>query len=228
MGAHLSDAYVALVRHADYRQQPDTPSAWQPWPLSRLGDQQCIEGVDELRQIIRDCALPTPLEIHSSSLLRAWQTAQTFASALQIPPDAITSTDQLTERSVGSVANLTLADIEQAIALDPRYEKPPENWKSSPHYRLPFPGAESLKQAGERVANYIEQTIRRPSDSNQLHIFVGHGASLRHAAWHLGVFSEGEVARHSMFHARPIILRHTGGKWLKAHGEWKPRQSNLD
>ena len=228
MVASRSSAYVALVRHADYRQQPDTPSAWQPWPLSRQGVQQCIEGIEELRQFIRDCALPTPLEIHSSSLLRAWQTAAAFASALEIPPDGIISTDQLTERSVGSVANLTLAEIERAIALDPRYEKPPENWKSSPHYRLPFPGAESLKQAGERVASYIEQTIRRCDDNNQLHIFVGHGASLRHAAWHLGVFAEREVAQHSMFHARPVILQHTGGEWLKIHGEWKPRRSHLD
>jgi len=220
--------YVALLRHGDYHQQADTPSAWQPWPLTERGVAQAVEGGDQLRRLIREHGLEIPTEIHSSTLLRAWQTALGVAQSLGLEPQAIFTTDKLAERGVGAAANLTLAQIEQAVNLDPRHDPLPHDWKRSPRYRLPFPGAESLLAAGQRVAGYVEQVAGASEYPNSLHVFIGHGASLRHAAWHMGVLTETEVGQYSMFHATPVLLCRTVHGWHRIGGEWKRRHQYLD
>ena len=39
---------AALIRHGDYRQLPDTPSAHQPFPLTDLGEHQAREAAAAL------------------------------------------------------------------------------------------------------------------------------------------------------------------------------------
>ena len=59
-----------------------------------------------------------------------------------------------------------------------------------------------------------------------LHLFVGHGAAFRHAAYRLGVMSLEDVRRHSMYHAVPVVLEfRPDGTWRHAAGEWKVRKS---
>lgn len=214
--------YLALFRHGHYQQQPDTPSAWQPWPLTAQGYEQCRAGAEQLRTHVASLGLDLTQVIHSSTLLRARQTASALAEELDLPVEHIRTTDRLTERSVGSAANLTLAQIESAIAADPDAPPLPEDWKRDPHYRLPLSGAESLTQAGLRVAAYL-QSVVEPQDPDSITVVVGHGASIRHACAALGIFSAQGAGTVSMYHAMPVILGYETDLWSHVAGDWKPR-----
>lgn len=169
--------------------------------------------------------------LHCSSLLRAWQTAGLAAGRLTERLGKVVevvSTNALHERSVGSAANLTVSEIEAVVEADPRYSDLPEGWKSKAHTRLPFPGAESLAEAGERVARYVEEALVsvEAADEPQLVVFIAHGASLRHAGVELGLFETYDKARSvSMYHARPVVYATAeSGAWQHVAGEWKPRR----
>ena len=97
------------------------------------------------------------------------------------------------------------------------------------HYRLPLQGAESLLEAGERVAAYLEQCMAAlPRDNNDsVKVFVGHGAAFRHAAYHLGLLGLEQVGQLSMHHCRPITIEYLdGGQWRHIGGEWKLRSGH--
>ena len=223
---------AALVRHGDYYQLPDTPSAHQPYPLNSTGETQAQEGAQVLQDmIIRNDWTLLPC-IDSSRMLRAWQTAAIFADRLA---ESIASTlhiesyDALAERGVGCLANLTIAQIEAVLQQDPRVPDPPADWKADSHYRLPLQGAESLLEAGERVASHLSQSMAAlpPEDQDRVKIFIGHGAAFRHAAYYLGVLEFGQIKQLSMFHCQPVILEYMpGGNWLHVEGEWKVRSES--
>ncbi len=224
---------AALIRHGDYAQLADTPSAHQPFALVAKGRQQARTGADELHAIA--CAEGWSLDtvIDSSSLLRAWQTARLIndhLTALGLPSAEVESFDALTERGLGSAANLTLQQISAVIRDDPRFPQPPPNWKATSDYRLPLPGAESLLEAGERVAAHISarmQTLRGGTETSIVKLFVGHGAAFRHAAYQLGVLQFEQIAQLSMHHARPVLLEYLAdGSWCHLRGEWKVRGAN--
>jgi 2,3-bisphosphoglycerate-dependent phosphoglycerate mutase len=200
---------AALIRHGDYRQLADAPSAHQPFPLNRTGETQAREGAQQLFDtIVRNDLDPVPC-IDSSRMLRAWQTAVIFADRLAkrtaFTPH-VESYDALAERSVGCLANLTVTQIETVLQQDPRVAAPPADWKADSHYRLPLQGAESLLQAGERVARHLAQSmaVLPRDDHDRIKIFIGHGAAFRHAACHLGVLAFGQLRQLSMYHCRPV------------------------
>ena len=220
---------AALIRHGDYHQLPDTPSAHQPWPLNSAGETQAQEGVQRLHDIIvlNDWTLVPSID--SSRLLRAWQTAVIFASGLAdlaASTPQIESYDELAERCVGCLANLTIAQIEAVLHQDPRVSDPPADWKADSHYRLPLQGAESLLEAGERVAGHLSKSMAGllPDDHDRIKIFVGHGAAFRHAAYHLGVLAFEQIRQLSMFHCQPVMIEYLpGGQWRHVEGDWKVR-----
>jgi 2,3-bisphosphoglycerate-dependent phosphoglycerate mutase len=116
---------------------------------------------------------------------------------------------ELAERGVGSAANLSMQQITDIVQQDPRYANLPKGWKSDSHFCLPFQGAESLLDAGRRVANLLTvemQALYQQSQRNQIKIFVGHGAAFRHAAYHLGLLQYEQIAQLSMFHCQPIFI----------------------
>jgi 2,3-bisphosphoglycerate-dependent phosphoglycerate mutase len=162
-------------------------------------------------------------------MLRAWQTAVIFAdrlAGLASSTPHIESYDALAERGVGCLANLTIAQIEAVLRQDPRVANPPAGWKADSHYRLPLQGAESLLEAGERVAAHLSQTMAAlPSGGHdRVKIFTGHGAAFRHAACHLGVLEFGQLRQLSMFHCLPVLIEYLpGGQWRHVGGEWKVR-----
>ena len=220
----MSRLIVALIRHGDYQQRSNTPSAHQPFPLTTLGEQQARQAGTDIAAFAAEHSLTLHPSIDCSSLLRAWQTARLLADALPgTAPYSLHSTMALAERSVGIAANLTIPEIESLLTQDPRCDAPPENWKSNSHYCLPLPGAESLMTAGERVARHLQQRTAEPVATDTLKVFVGHGAALRHAAVHLGVLSEQQIPQLSMFHARPVYLEKTTDGWQHIAGEWKHR-----
>jgi 2,3-bisphosphoglycerate-dependent phosphoglycerate mutase len=137
----------------------------------------------------------------------------------------------LAERSVGSAANLTITQIEAIMDEDPRYEPLPEDWKSNSHFCLPLPGAESLLQAGSRVAEHFKATLQRLENQvseDTVQVFVGHGAAMRHAVYHLGVLDFEEIAGLSMYHAEPVYIELTADGWVQVAGQWKVRDKAVE
>lgn len=226
---------AALLRHGEYHQLPDTPSAHQPFSLTPLGREQARRVGGEIRVALETNGWCLASAIDSSNLLRAWQTADLLRDAL--PAVAVQGHDALAERGLGSAANLSTAQIEAIVAEDPRFPPLPAGWKSDSHFRLPLQGAESLMEAGERVATHLAvqmqaladgygdtQVLHRQSKGDLLKLFVGHGAAFRHAAHRLGVLSFDDIARLSMYHACPVYLEYRPGRgWRHVAGEWKVR-----
>lgn len=222
---------VALVRHAAYHQLSDVPSALQPFPLTDKGIKQAKQSALEMKVFLQKNQWQLDTELHSSTLLRAWQTAEVFSESLQSTAEnelTIKCFDGLVERSVGAVANLSVQQIENLVNQDPRYESLPRNWKSNSQFKLPFIGAESLLEAGQRVAKHVRQSIADIQlDVDCVKLFFGHGAAFRHAAYELGVIDFQQVAHLSMHHSQPIYLEcFADGTWQHIAGEWKLRSKH--
>ena len=223
---------AALIRHADYHQLQDTPSAHQPFPLTDRGEQQARDAAGELyAEIVRNNRVIDPV-IDSSHMLRAWQTADIFATGLAAAAELrIESFDALAERGVGCAANLSVQQIEDILRDDPRVPVPPANWKADSHYRLPLQGAESLMEAGQRVAKHLSHamTALQRGEKDRLKLFVGHGAAFRHAAFHMGVLAFEQLRQLSMFHCRPVLIEYTSeGRWRHVGGDWKVRKARSE
>ncbi|OSP53768.1 histidine phosphatase family protein [Pseudoruegeria sp. SK021] len=220
----MPETIHAFFRHGAYDQRNGVPSAHQPWALTEEGTVQARTGAELLNRMLRDKGLALAPVLYCSRQLRAWQTAELVAENLRDLGHAVgelRQTSDLAERGLGSAANLTIDQIEQALADDPRYETPPEGWKSNSDYCLPFDGAESLMMAGERVATHLELT----GQPGRVTVHVGHGASFRHACHHLGLLSREDIARFSMFHVQPSLICHqTDGRWRHLAGAWKIRE----
>ncbi len=230
----MSRRLAAFIRHAEYQQLKDTPSALQPFALTAKGVEQSLTAAKAMCAFIQENNWRLQPTINTSSLLRAWQTAQLFSEQLKElsgEPLQLTNVDALAERSVGSAANLTIQQIEQVIDEDPRFEALPSNWKADSHFKLPMIGAESLLEAGQRVAAHVREEIMSlpAGDDDQLKLFFGHGAAFRHAAYALGVIEFEQVAKLSMYHASPVYLEHCAdGQWRHVAGEWKVRAQHSE
>ncbi|MVF12048.1 histidine phosphatase family protein [Ketobacter sp. MCCC 1A13808] len=235
---------AAIMRHGDYHQLANTPSALQPFPLTAQGCEQARQGAASIAGFLRQQQCELHSAIDSSQLLRGWQTARIVADALKLAAPASQRTgidvqgyEDLAERSVGSAANLTLQQIEEILQADPRYRDPPTDWKSNSHYCLPLQGAESLMQAGERVAAHLEKQMQglfTTETSDTLKLFVGHGAAFRHAAYCMGLLVFEDIAKLSMHHAQPLFFEFNAraeadsgeSRWRHIDGEWKVRSKN--
>ncbi|KEA61835.1 hypothetical protein ADIMK_3982 [Marinobacterium lacunae] len=221
---------AALVRHGDYHQLKDTPSAHQPFPLTEKGVNRARVAARGVAQMLSEKGWALAPDVDCSKLLRAWQTAQLFIEELEglfQKPAQLEPFEALAERGLGSAANLTTAQIREVIEADPRFDALPADWKSNSHYRLPLQGAESLMQAGERVARHINARMDalQPVDgADTVKLFVGHGAAFRHAAHLMGVLEFEQIAALSMYHAQPVYLeRLQDGRWRHIAGDWKVR-----
>lgn len=225
----------ALVRHGDYHQPLNVPSALLPYPLTDLGVAQARDAAISLMRYAEAADLDIELVVDSSQQLRSWQTATLIAESIAGSLGLVVRVEEypeLAERSVGAMANLTVAEIESVLSQDPRYPAPPSGWKSDSHYCLPFLGAESLLDAGARVAKHIEYRHSQLESQRQpariLKVIVGHGASIRHACAALGLLDVSAVAKISMHHATPVYISRQIDGWQKVAGEWKQRSNGGD
>ena len=127
-------------------------------------------------------------------------------------------------------ANLSVAQIRTIIQQDPRFPDPPPDWKSNSGYQLPLQGAESLLQAGQRVATHLSrrmQALAETASQDCVKLFVGHGAAFRHAAFQLGILKFQQIAQLSMYHSRPVYLEYLPDRsWRHVDGEWKNREAD--
>lgn len=230
----MSRLFAALVRHGDYHQLSDTPSAHQPFALNTDGEGHARKSAEIVSATLDQRSWSLLPAFNTSRMLRAWQTARIMAHELEgrmASNITLTSFDELAERCVGSAANLTRKQIEEVVRQDPRFNDLPANWKSNSHVQLPFQGAESLMQSGHRVATYLTRVMSELESTvttDSLKVFVGHGASFRHAAHHLGVLDYDEVVKLSMSYGQPIFLEYVAAdSWKHIAGDWKIRtQSN--
>lgn len=222
-----SSSYIAILRHGDYDQPEGVPSALLPHPLTAKGRRQSQGAVVSLKAMLKDYNLTIHPTIDTSPSLRAWETASIIGEGLASIGETtplIEEIEDLTERSLGAMANLTIDQIEDIMDKDPRYHVPAEGWKSNSWYRLPYKGSESLMESGIRVASHLQNVAIETKGSGYLKIIVGHGASFRHAALCLGLLKPSEIPALSMHHASPILLaRSVEGKWSRVKGEWKVR-----
>jgi len=216
-----------FFRHADYNQLENVPSAHQPFALNEEGIKQAEQGAAMLSQLLSDNNWHCQPVIHSSRMLRAWQTADILRQ--HITQDMFIETfDALAERSMGCLANLTVQQINQVIADDPRIENVPADWKRNSKFCLPYQGAESLMMAGERVAEHIDNQMQKLKQQKmhetQVQLFVGHGAAFRHAAYHLGILAFDDIAKLSMYHAQPLAFSTDDNGYRHIAGDWKVRE----
>jgi len=217
------DYYFAFLRHGSYHQKAKVPSAWQPYSLDQAGFQQSEAAAKKLLNFAAQKNLAIAPTLYSSNLLRAYQTACELDRAMHSPSE-IHCSQALNERSVGALANLTLEEIDLILHEDPRVEHPGFVWKADSHYRLPFDGAESLMDAGQRVADFIRSQAPQ-AGAKSLSIFVGHGASFRHAAHLLGILEFDQIRQLSMHYAEPIIFQWQSESrvFKRVFGDWKYR-----
>lgn len=217
------------MRHGDYEQPSGVPSAWLPHPLTETGHEQARKAAGDVLDFCREQSLELDDRIDSSALLRAWQTATEISEALlrlTDRPHRVVETAELAERGVGAGANLTVQEIEEVLRRDPRFEVPAPGWKSSGDYRLPLLGAESMRDAGYRVASYVRRSCTEMQVSGgraRLRLFVGHGAAIRWAAVALGALAESRVPALSMHHCGWVALRQEASSWVQFGGAWKIR-----
>jgi len=227
--------YIAvLLRHGDYHQLANIPGAHQPFALNEEGLMQAKKAIELLKEMSETNGWVFHPVVDSSNLQRSWQTANIIAQGITAI-DKVESFDELAERGLGCAANLTIKQIEKVLDEDPRFETPPKNWKSDSYYCLPLQGAESLIDAGKRVADHLSkrmseiiQSSLSEDDKDIMKVFVGHGAAFRHAVFHLGALKYKQLAKLSMFHAQPVAFEiHADKTWCHVAGEWKIR-SNED
>ncbi len=219
--------HIAMIRHGEYDQPPRTPSAWLPQPLTDAGIRQSEQAAHTLLGLLTERQLVVDPVIDCSRMRRAWDTARTIGQRLggllEMKFD-VEEFEDLAERGLGAFANLTVDDIRRIVADDPRYDELPANWKSKSDFKLPVQGAESLMEAGQRVAFHIQRRTLGMRD-NTLKLFVGHGASLRHAAHLMGILRFEQIAELSMHYAAPIVFEETPeGHWVHVAGDWKVRR----
>jgi 2,3-bisphosphoglycerate-dependent phosphoglycerate mutase len=198
-----------------------------------MGVTQAERSVTLLRGVLEMFGWSLHPVVDSSRLLRGWQTAEVICRTLEqwgSETLSIEQFDALAERSLGSGNNLSRNQIEAAIKADPRFDALPEDWKANSHFRLPLQGAESLMQAGQRVAAHLDARLadlEQEVERDTVKLFVGHGAAFRHAAHQLGVLEFEQIAKLSMHHCRPVFLeREFAGAWTHLTGEWKVRAEN--
>jgi 2,3-bisphosphoglycerate-dependent phosphoglycerate mutase len=223
--------FVALVRHGEYEQPAGMPSAHLPHPLNESGRGHALEAAAKLAGEAAQRGADVDPVIDTSRMLRAWETGTIVAEQLAERLGAsfrVEEFEALAERCVGAAANLTVDQIAAIVDRDPRYDALPEGWKATSNFRLPFQNAESMLDAGARVADHVERRARWSDETgrDRLKIFVGHGGAFRYAAVHLGVLSLAEVTGLSMHYGGYVVLeRIAAGRWTKVGGAWKIRQS---
>lgn len=230
----MSRRIAAIIRHGEYHQMPDVPSAHQPFSLNTEGERHACRAAAIIDESLHRQNWSLQPEIDCSQMLRAWQTARIIADKLSEHSAkglSLECFDELAERSVGCAANLTTERIRNIIQDDPRYPDLPVDWKSNSRFCLPLQGAESLLEAGERVAGHLARRMSelQTEESDTLKLFVGHGAAFRHAAYHLGVLDYEQIARLSMYHGLPVFLELLDdGSWHHIDGEWKIRAAGSE
>lgn len=226
---HTTSRRVAvLVRHGHFARPEGTASAHSLFPLSDEGRGQASRAAAPILEMCADLALEIDPRIEASQLLRAWETANRISASLATRTGKnfhVVQRDELIERGLGSAANMRFEQLEELISADPRIGSLPEGWRRMPEFRLPVQGAESLMQAGSRVAARISASLEGIPDEDPrdvARIFVAHSGCLRHAAVVLGALDVRTVPELSMDFTQAVMIeRLPNGDWIHIAGQFR-------
>ena len=197
--------HLYVVTHPQSQHHVDgLVGGWYDSPLTDLGRAHAVRIGERLRDVIPSSE---PVEIHSSDLLRAHQTAEGLALALGAP---IFATADLREKSYGE------AEGKPQSWLDERFVFAPKTGARMDH-RDGIAGAESEREFAGRIYRAVEAILE---SSCRRHVIVTHGFALTFvvAAWikmplesagHINVRSSSGGITHlfedDAFHNRAII-----------------------
>ena len=219
---------VAFVRHGHFDRPEGTASAHSIYPLSEEGRGQAARAAASILELCRDLNLEVDSRIEASQLLRAWETAKILGASLGEKLDRrfyVIQREELIERGLGSATNMTFERIHELLAADPRLGPLPEGWRRMPEFRLPVQGAESLMQAGARVAGRVAASMESIPDDDErdvVRLFVAHSGCLRHAAVVLGAVDVRVVPELSMDFAQTVMLEKLpNGDWVHVGGQFR-------
>lgn len=149
---------IILVRHGQSQQHiRDITGGWSDTHLTDLGCRQARQTAVRLAAIIDG----QPVQLFSSDLGRAVQTAEPIGAALGISPQMCPG---LRELNNGQAAGLT-QQAAKAIALP--VTQPTIDW-------VPYPGAESWRQMTQRVFDCLDQIDPQAPGTA---IIISHGNS---------------------------------------------------
>lgn len=142
---------------------------WHDSALTDLGKRQAERIGLRLREIIPE---DSPIELYSSDLQRARQTAEAIASALRMP---IQPTPDLREISYGA------AEGQPQSWLDACFVHPPLTGNRLDH-DVGIPGAETRRQVATRISRAMDPILASPCPNQ---VIVTHGFALTFvvAAW---------------------------------------------
>ncbi|MCP4908604.1 MAG: histidine phosphatase family protein [bacterium] len=227
---------VAFVRHGHFDRPEGTASAHSLFPLSAEGRGQAERAAGPILEMCQDLELEIDSRIEASQLLRAWETANIVAGSLseRLAEEKhqrfhVIQRDELIERGLGSAANLTFERIHEMLASDPRLGPLPDGWRRMPEFRLPVQGAESLMQAGARVAARVATSIDSiPGEDPRdvVRLFVAHSGCLRHAAVVLGAVDVRAVPELSMDFTQAVMIEKLpSGDWIHIGGQFRKHLS---
>jgi len=160
---------ILLVRHAESEHHVQAiTGGWTDTVLTERGQGQAILLARRLKRELGDI----PLEIGTSNLRRAVQTADLIGDALAAQPKIYA---EITDLNNGIAAGLTHHQARQ-IAIP--FSEPSVDWQ-------PYPGAESWRQFYLRVAGFIADFHAKQSVTA---ILVTHAATVHVIVdWWLGV-----------------------------------------
>jgi len=219
---------AAFVRHGHFARPEGTASAHSLFPLSPKGRGQARAAVDAILDFAEEFGLDVDARLEASQLLRAWETAKVIAEELESRTGRsfhVLQRNDLIERGIGSAANMRFEDIEALLAEDPRIAPLPKGWRRRPEFRLPVQGAESLMQAGARVAARVSASMNSiPADDSRdvMRLFVAHSGCLRHAAVTLGALDVRKVPGLSMGFAQTVLIeKMPNGEWVHLAGQFE-------
>jgi probable phosphoglycerate mutase len=159
-----------VVAHTQSQHHVDRlVGGWYDTGLTDLGRKQASCVAERLRDLIPEDA---PIELYSSDLLRAYQTAEAISGFLHVP---IQATTDLREKSYGEAGGKPQA------WLDERFVFPPSSGNRMDHDGGVV-GAETRRDIARRIYRATDQILTSPC-SHQ--IIVTHGGALTFivAAW---------------------------------------------
>ena len=164
----MKNLYV--VTHAQSQHHVDgLVGGWYDSELTDLGLRQAGGIAERIRELIPENA---PVELFSSDLIRARQTAEAISRRMGTP---IEVTADLREKSYGE------AEGKPQAWLDERFVPPPKA-RNRMDYREGIPGAESRGKFAERIYRAVDRIVAGPCPYQ---IIVTHGFALTFvvAAW---------------------------------------------
>ncbi len=142
---------------------------WYDSELTDLGQSHAIRIGVRLRELLPEDA---SVELYSSDLLRAYQTAEAIARLLRVP---IQTTADLREKSCGDAGGRPQAYLTERLVF------PPKTGNRMDHDEG-IPGSETRRDFGGRVYRAMERILASPCPYQ---IVVTHGGALTFvvAAW---------------------------------------------